>query len=360
MGKNFKNPWAKGGELYPYEVLNASSVLDASKTLEKQVINNSKVAGALEVTSIEGPFKKSKPTVKVKAVSRKHGYYYFATVKNLTKLNYKQVNWAVSYDDFDAYNSYLLFNGGTIVDGKLRVEIITKKAKDKFKIYAYTGILPSNSIYTECYFKKSINLFIGGAGDKESYSGFGPTKIVENQIKSKYSNTLDSSYKLDYIDAYLSYKEAYKNKIDTVILPILKSKDICSVNIIGHSLGGWNGAHLSSILSQKGFKVKLLATIDPVGTKVGVTLFSDIYWDYPIPIKEYWINIKSDSSKFTTDNIIADLGGQWDPKSSANRNTKVLFTHAEAGKMFFNSEPKLKLNPSDYLDLYIQSYLDEE
>ncbi len=360
MKNKFVNPWAKGGEYYPEEVLNVSKVLDSSAVLDKKSVKNAKIAGTLEVTSVAGPYKKSKPTEKAKAVSRSHGYYYFATVKNLTASNFQNVKWAISYDDFDASKSFWLFNGGAIVDGKLRVEIQSKKAKDKFKIYAYTGDLPSTTIFTECYFKKSINLFVGGAGDKESYLGSGPTKIVENQIRLKYLNTVSSEIKTDYIDAYLSYKEAFKSKIDTVIIPLLKSKDICSINIIGHSLGGWNGAHLSSKLSQKGYKVKLLATIDPVGTKVGVTLISDIYWDTPIPVKEYWINIKSDSTKFTIDNLIADSGGQWDPKKSADRNKSVLFTHAEAGKMFFNSEPLLKLNPSDFLDWFVQSYLNEE
>lgn len=32
MGKNFKNPWAKGGELYPYDVLNTNSTLNNSVT----------------------------------------------------------------------------------------------------------------------------------------------------------------------------------------------------------------------------------------------------------------------------------------------------------------------------------------
>lgn len=360
MKNMFKNPWAKGGEYYPEEVLDVSKVLDSRRVLEKTAIKNAKIAGKLEVTSVTGPFKKSNAADKLKAVSRNHGYYFFATINNLTASNIQNVKWAVSYDEFDASNSFWLFNGGKIVDGKLRVEIQTIKAKDKFKIYAYTGDLPSNSIFAECYFKKSINLFIGGAGDKEPFFGSSITNIVEDQIRKKYHNSVPERIRQDYYDAYLSYKDAFKTKINTVIVPILKSKDICSINIVGHSLGGWNGAHLSSILSQKGYKVKLLATIDPVGTKVGVTVLSDIYWNTPIPVKEYWINIKSDSSKFTKDNLIADLGGQWEPKRDVERNTEVLFTHAEAGKMFFESDAKIKLSPSDFLDWAIQYFLDEE
>ena len=48
------------------------------------------------------------------------------------------------------------------------------------------------------------------------------------------------------------------------------------------------------------------------------------------------------------------------PKRDVQRNTEVLFTHAEAGKMFFESDAKIKLSPSDFLDWAIQYFLDEE
>lgn len=100
-------------------------------------------------------------------------------------------------------------------------------------------------------------------------------------------------------------------------------------------MGGWNGEHLSKILSNKGFVVDILITLDPVGTKVGVSLVSDIYWATPKPKCSYWINIYSNSTTFEIDNFIADVGGQWKPNSNdVAINFKTEFQHRFAGKMF--------------------------
>ncbi|MGH8331170.1 MAG: hypothetical protein ACRER3_14185 [Pseudomonas fluorescens] len=38
-----------------------------------------------------------------------------------------------------------------------------------------------------------------------------------------------------------------------------------AVYIVGHSLGGWNGAHLSSVLTDKGYKIRMLITTGSSG-----------------------------------------------------------------------------------------------
>jgi len=208
-------------------------------------------------------------------------------------------------------------------------------------------------------------LFIGGAGDKEAYAGTGPTNIIQLEVQNPFDSiiTIQPQEQLnlnDYKSLYLGYNEAYKNKIASNIISelnkIAEPKGL-SINIIGHSLGGWNGAHLSQILTRSKYKIEILITLDPVGTKEGVTLVSDIYRPYPYSIYKYWINIQSSPTQYEADDYIAWLGGQWEPdKEKPNNYIIVDYHHREASKMF-TEKIAGNFDSSDILLAHIQSYL---
>jgi hypothetical protein len=340
---------------------------DKRKKKEEEKKNNK-----ILITKIEGPFNIENKLVKY--VSKNKEYYYLASLNQVpNKENVNSVKWAVSYDNEKADESYYLFSGGIIHQNKVKVNIQISKNKEKFKIYAYTDLIPTNTLCVEAVFKQAICFFIGGAGDKKPY-GPGPdashivrnkvyypfdkkmgTKIIDKEKKTKeYSTTSYKSF-------YIGYDDAYKNKVQKEIIDKIPNKEGTSIYIIGHSLGGWNGAHLTKILTNKGFAVDMLITLDPVGTKVGVSLVSDIYWDTPKPKCSYWINIYSDSTTFELDNIIADIGGQWKPTSNnLTINYETNFQHALAGKMFTEILGDYLLNSSDFLFDNIRTYLNKQ
>ena len=98
------------------------------------------------VIKVEGPFNSRGD--KLEYVEKDNQYTYLATVKNLQG-NSDKINWTISYDDDEIDNSYKLFSGGHIENDKLKVEIQTKKAKEKFTIYAYTEDIPHKDIFVE-------------------------------------------------------------------------------------------------------------------------------------------------------------------------------------------------------------------
>ena len=338
----------------------------------KEIDDELKKRKKLSIINIEGPFNNENKLVKY--VSKNQEYYYLATINQVpNKEIIKDVKWAVSYDDEKADKSYYLFSGGTIYQKKVKVNIQINKNKEKFKIYAYTGDNVLNNISIEVKFKQAICFFIGGAGDKKPY-GPGPdaSYIVRNKVYYPFDKKMGTKIiniekeikeytTTSYKSFYIGYNDAFKDKIQKEIINKIPNKEGSSIYIIGHSLGGWNGAHLSQILSDKKYNVDMLITLDPVGTKVGVSLVSDIYWDTPKPKCKYWINIYSDSTEFTRDNIIADIGGQWMPNDkNVTINYKIDFQHKFAGKMFTETLGDYLLSSSDFLYDNIKTYLNSQ
>lgn len=183
--------------------------------------------------------------------------------------------------------------------------------------------------------KKIVAFFIGGAGDKEKYyqdeQPHGNVVFAEDQLVARFTDTPQES---KFRSVYLSYKDVHGEKdIQKYVFRNLgdKSAHVC---IVGHSLGGWNGAHLSSLLKDNGYTVASLVTLDPVGQGALVWLGSDIYFTKPTPAADYWINIlaapqvKEDSDK------VADFGEKWTVTSGPNINASVDLPHRSAGRMF--------------------------
>ncbi|WP_456256443.1 alpha/beta hydrolase [Pseudomonas iridis] len=181
---------------------------------------------------------------------------------------------------------------------------------------------------------KAIVFFIGGAGDKERYYFSGPFENV-NEAKTVFDKrNLDLEKVGKYKSEWLGYNEVRgKKDIQKNVLNIIPYKS-CPIYIVGHSLGGWNGAHLTSLMSEWGYKINMLVTLDPVGEGALVWVGSDIYADKPTPVTEYWINIKAMPSRPDQSDSVADFGEKWQVVSGPNINVNMDTNHANAPAMF--------------------------
>lgn len=205
--------------------------------------------------------------------------------------------------------------------------------------------------------KKAVIFFIGGAADKERYYGQGPNNNIRDA-----QQLLDPDF-IQYGDQYFSdhidYKYAKGEKdISEYFTKYIPSK-ANPVFIVGHSLGAWNGAHLSSILTDKGYRVSMLITLDPVGVGIGVSIVSDIYASKPQPKSEFWINVTAVPKQKNASDNVAWMGGRWYVDKGPNLLATADINHADAGLMF--STP-LHGGPSamDYLKEKLEVYLNEK
>lgn len=188
--------------------------------------------------------------------------------------------------------------------------------------------------------KKVCVFFIGGAGDKRAYPPLPLPKTLVGPFQNivEVSNHVNEELKLDVrnwlISRYLGYDDVFGDEnikanvvsqIPTITTPVI---------IIGHSLGGWNGAHLSNWLNNARYNVELLVTLDPVGNGFMVTAFSDIYHKTPHAATKFWINIRAEAKNRDPSDAIADFGEQWDVKNYPTLNAVVDTNHANAIKMF--------------------------
>ncbi|MHC8338219.1 alpha/beta hydrolase [Pseudomonas sp. HLT2-19-2] len=114
-----------------------------------------------------------------------------------------------------------------------------------------------------------------------------------------------------------------------------KAPDLTTpVYIVGHSLGGWNGAHLSAVLSNRGYRIPVLVTLDPVGEGKIVYGISSIYQQEPKPKAEYWVNVRADAKDWNFSDLVADFGEQWNMASGPNMNGRVDVNHADAWAIY--------------------------
>ncbi len=196
---------------------------------------------------------------------------------------------------------------------------------------------------------KVVAFFIGGAGDKESFYTVGPTYIVKRRVLEPFDKLLktklsEGQFK-NYSSYYLDYKEA-KGPIDVPknVIKRIPSKDTY-VYIIGHSLGGWNGAYLSHTLALKGYKVEMLITLDPVGQRA--TLIADVHGDVPTPKANLWITISANASDGDDSDFIAWAGYQWKARAAHIRHS--CDANHYMADVLFTSEINTKGSAQDYL-----------
>lgn len=190
--------------------------------------------------------------------------------------------------------------------------------------------------------REFVFFFVGGAADKKEYYFQSKTEIVNDARRALIDELvgygldpnlleLKNTFHLDYSDA--------KGISDIEQNFVAKFKENNAlVYLIGHSLGAWNVAHLSTILVDMGYQVEYLVTLDPVGKGVLVSVFSDIYWDDPKPKFKgtNWINIRAevDERKIEMDDKVADFGEQWDVMEGPSINEVLPLHHREAEQMF--------------------------
>lgn len=204
----------------------------------------------------------------------------------------------------------------------------------KKNLGSHTLTCPTDEAIKEFkYMRRAVAFFIGGAGDKESYYGFGP-KYNVNRARKPFTDSVKlANWAAGVTSYHLGYNEVIgEENINANVLSALCKND--AVYIVGHSLGGWNGAHLSSLLTQMGYSVRVLVTLDPVGKGALVGSISNIYPDTPQPNAGLWINILAKSSDSDMSDWIAGIGEQWLLESGPNVNCIMDVNHESADIMF--------------------------
>lgn len=107
-----------------------------------------------KVTKVEGPYNEKDELLEY--VEQSGEYYYYATLNVAAqKVSPKEIKWAVAYDDKESDNAFYLFSGKEIVDNRVKICINIEKAKEKFKIYAYTTQLPDKNVFVEVKIKEN-------------------------------------------------------------------------------------------------------------------------------------------------------------------------------------------------------------
>ncbi|WGE34051.1 hydrolase [Actinobacillus genomosp. 1] len=131
----------------------------------------------------------------------------------------------------------------------------------------------------------------------------------------------------------LSYNRVYYlSDIELNVLVKIQPQDL--IYIIGHSLGGWNATHLARILKDKGYRVRILATLDPVGEGTLVWIGSNIYKNPETePLADLWINIRAENDDLDLSDIVAQIGQQWLLNDEPDINETLYIHHSDAQRM---------------------------
>jgi hypothetical protein len=211
--------------------------------------------------------------------------------------------------------------------------------------------------------KKDVCVFyIGGAGDKRPYLGQGPNGnivVVQNKF---YSRITSAGLNRNYEQYYLGFDDINSGtKIKANVTNNIPSKST-PIYIVGHSLGGWSGAHLSRIISEQGYKVMMLITLDPVGKRLVVGENSGLYRKDPHVVAKSWINIYVKPKNKNFSDLVAEEGGRWVPEYPAASRIPDIFqttgiSHAYAHEMFVEKWSN-GLSASDYLLSNIANTID--
>jgi hypothetical protein len=209
---------------------------------------------------------------------------------------------------------------------------------------------PKPIMFCDAPHRAVMAFFIGGAGDKESYYGNGPNYNIRDVALHCDQLFATAKEKNLYLTQYLSYNEVCgENDIQRNVLKNIPNKTM-PIYIVGHSLGGWNGAHLSGILNARGYHVEMLITLDPVGIGMCVNTFSDLQKRHPQPAARFWVNIRANQNPADMDlsDKVAWTGGQWIVKEGPHLNYIVKVHHAHALTMFA-TPLKDKMGARDYM-----------
>jgi pimeloyl-ACP methyl ester carboxylesterase len=145
--------------------------------------------------------------------------------------------------------------------------------------------------------RRAVALFIGGAGDKKPYYLAGPYRNIAYAQAPFDRRIAQAGLTGACRSLYLGYHEVHgAAAIERLILPAIPDK-ATPIYIVGHSLGAWSGAHLSQRLTEWGYRVEMLVTLDPVGSGLLVRLGSRIAYRRPAPRCHCWINVRAEPGR---------------------------------------------------------------
>jgi hypothetical protein len=181
--------------------------------------------------------------------------------------------------------------------------------------------------------KRIVVLFIGGAADKNEFYMISPTKLIKDGAMTQFLNWVKVVKTITSNTLYLGYDEVFRDEHVASLCKFIGSTKT-PIYIVGHSLGGWNGAHLSQILTDKGYNIEMLITLDPVGEGGIVWAVSDIHYELPTPKANHWINISASPKENDTSDIIANIGERWIPKTGPDINYITKAHHGNVYRMF--------------------------
>jgi|GEM_PF-1957747 len=181
---------------------------------------------------------------------------------------------------------------------------------------------------------RALTLFIGGAGDKQPYYLAGPYRNMAYAQAPFERRIAQARLAGACRSLYLGYHEVHgAAAIERLILPAIPDKTT-PIYIVGHSIGAWNGAHLSNRLSEWGYRVEMLVTLDPVGSGLLVRLGSRIPYRHPAPHSRLWINVRAEPGRSNASDLVAQLGRKWHVAGEPDIDEAVDTNHANACALF--------------------------
>lgn len=185
----------------------------------------------------------------------------------------------------------------------------------------------------------ALALFIGGAGDKKPYYLAGPYRNMAYAQAPFDRRIAQAGLAGACRSLYLGYHEVHgAAAIDRLILPVIPDKTT-PIYIVGHSLGAWSGAHLSQRLSEWGYSVEMLVTLDPVGSGLLVRLGSRIAYRRPVPRSHFWINVRAEPGRSNASDLVARLGCKWHVAGEPDIDAALDTNHANAWALFCKPLP---------------------
>jgi pimeloyl-ACP methyl ester carboxylesterase len=204
--------------------------------------------------------------------------------------------------------------------------------------------------------EKVTVIFIGGAGDERPYYFAGPYHNIAEAKKYLDAREVALHKQRRYESLDLGYYEVHsRSDIQANVMDVIPSKT-APVYIIGHSLGGWNGAHLSRALADAGYNVVVLVTLDPVGGGSLVKLGSAIFFHpEPEPRAKVWINVHATPRHPDPSDSVANFGERWVIKSGPNVNVDADVNHENA-KALFTTMLANGMTVADIVDSSIRSW----
>ncbi|NDV65075.1 lipase family protein [Bacteroides sp. 224] len=184
--------------------------------------------------------------------------------------------------------------------------------------------------------RKNIVFFVGGAGDKKSFTGIDRKTNNIRGVKILFENRVSKYLNIEYHTVYLGYYELYPERdIEEYVIKEIEDKSI-PIYVVGHSLGGWNGAFLAYTLSRKGYQVKMLITLDPVLGNYPIieTYHSSNLHKLRVRQPYFWINIITNPPENDNSDRVAALGQQWIEKKGPNIYYETEYSHRFSQSIF--------------------------